>query len=97
MRQRFPPGTRYDAALVRRLAVSALSKAALKSTAAAVVATAAVVAAAAAIVAAAAAENEKNQNNAAAAAVIAEEIHALTSFRLHYILLRKGKSVTEVF
>lgn len=62
-------------------------------------ATATVVAAAAAVVVtaavvAAAAENKKNQNDAAAAAVITKEIHKFPSFRLHYILLRKQKSVT---
>ena len=62
---------------------------------AAAAAAAVVVAAAAAVsvVTAAAAENQKNQDDAATA-VVTEEIHLFPSFRLHYILLRKGRSVT---
>ena len=65
------------------------------SAAATVVATAAAVVVAAAV-AAAAAEDEQDQDDAAASAVITEEIHTLTSFRLHYILLRKEKCVNPI-
>jgi hypothetical protein len=56
---------------------------------------AAVVAAATSVIVAAAAENQENQNDAAAAVVVTEEIHASTSFRLHYILLQKARCVTK--
>ena len=61
-------------------------------------ATAAVVAAtvtAAAVVAAATADDEDKKNNPAATAVVSKQVHTPASFRLHYIILRKEKNVTN--
>ena len=92
-----------DAALMKRHLAMLLSKAALTAAArggtrrlAAATAVVVVVAATAtAVVVATAAENQKNQNDAAATVVVTEEIHTSTSFRLHYILLRKVRCVTK--
>ena len=85
---------RYLAMLLSKAALTAAARG-MRCLAAAAAVVVVVTATATAVVVATAAENQKDQNDAAAAVVVTEEIHTSTSFRLHYILLRKERCVTK--
>ena len=86
---------RYLAMLLSEAALTATARGGTRCLAAAAAVFVVVAATATAVVVATAAENQNDQNDAAAAVVVTEEIHTSTSFRLHYILLRKERCVTK--